>query len=227
MQNHRVRKLIIAAGVQVLLLGAPLEVRGVPLWAQSVQASIAQSTLRCGKGEIQTPEQRAACAKAFKRFAWLLLVYGLPPALMLSIVFLRLLNRRSAWRALARDYPHAAPRSGERGISTGPVFVGRLQHKYVRAQVDDYHLHLFRRGLPPFSVPLDEIRAAPAPVPPLRLPGIRLTFARAPDVRVLVYRNGFAKIAAASGGRLRLPEDGAATAPPGTPANFSDSERWD
>ena len=103
-----------------------------------------------------------------------------------------IMGRLSAWRRLSERYPAAPVRGGSR-ISCSFLVVGRTRHRVAGLTADPTHLHvstpaLFRPGYPTFSVPWSEITATreewrwslPA------TPAVRLTFARAPELRVLI-----------------------------------------
>jgi hypothetical protein len=123
-----------------------------------------------------------------------------------------LMGRLSVWGTLARRYP-AAPGRGGRRIRCGFLVVGRTRHRIANLTADPTYLHvstpfLFRPGYPTFSVPWSDITATredwtwslPA------TPAVRLTFARAPQVRVLIRAATADEMIAAIAGNLQIQE---------------------
>ena len=121
-----------------------------------------------------------------------------------------IMGRLSAWRRLSERYPAALVRGGSR-ISCSFLVVGRTRHRVAGLTADPMHLHvstpaLLRPGYPTFSVPWSEITATrddwrwsvPA------TPAVRLTFARAPELRVLIRATTADEMIAAIAGKLKV-----------------------
>jgi hypothetical protein len=158
-------------------------------------------------------------------------VYALVWVLIAWVPMMVLTGRWSGWRRLARLYPSAHPGAG-RSFGSGSMVMGRSTYRGgVRLTADAAHLHffagaLFRPGHPPFSVPWPDLGLTPAEWPwfPLRgHPMIRLTLARYPGLRILVSVSTGERIAAASGGRVRIERPPAP--PPPFPARSGVRER--
>jgi hypothetical protein len=112
----------------------------------------------------------------------------------------------TGWRRLASHYP-ALPVDGQR-ILPGWVIVRWIGYRNLLVmRAGETHMHVkvwMRLGHPPFSVPWEDIRVE-------RQTSIgRLTvvlrFAREPRVSLSIYPLIAKKLAAASGGRLRIPD---------------------
>ena len=141
----------------------------------------------------------------FAYFAGLMLIASIPAS------WIR--GRFSAWRRLAAVYPAALDQAGRR-VRCGFLVIGSGTYKgVVRLSADPAHLHvsmgiLLRPGYPTFSVPWADITATrdrwPWSLPPA--PVVRLTFARAPDIRFLIRPRVAEAVVAASDGRLRVHE---------------------
>lgn len=106
-------------------------------------------------------------------------------------------------------YPPVEPAPGTRRTMERIVFGKGPRMTWVKVGVDHAHLHvaivgsLRTRGR--FSVPLGEVTAEPDRFPLLiPTPGVRLTFARDPGRPMLVRPPVFARLSAASQGRLAL-----------------------
>lgn len=138
----------------------------------------------------------------------------LPLALLVLVMIAWRLNRGTLWHRLAELYPSASPRTSGRRLFASRVVVGTGFYKNTtRLSVDETHLHVSGLGpsrlwLPTFSVPWSDISATYDDYPwglwNSRV--IRLTFARDPGIRFLVWPGEFERLTKASGGRLRLPE---------------------
>ena len=117
-------------------------------------------------------------------------------------------TRRSVWRRLAGLYPAVPRKQPGRSLFVSRVVVGRAFYKNsTRFGLDDTYLHVsaswpFRLWQPAFSVPWSEISAAPDDYPwglwDSRV--IRLTFARDPAARVLVWPHVYDTMLRARGG---------------------------
>ena len=188
---------------------------GDPGTAQPGQTQAAPSRLECGKGRMR-PEDRAACNERFAKFAGAFLRIGLPVALLLLLIMWLITDRRSAWRRLAELYPAVPLRNPSRRIFASRLVLGKGFYKNTTwLTIDDSHLHVSGVGpsrlwMPTFSVPLSDISATPDDYPwglwDSRV--IRLSFARDPSVRFMVWPTEFEQLAAASEG-LRLAEPAA------------------
>jgi hypothetical protein len=173
------------------------------------EGSATPREIECAKGRMAS-EDVAACTARFNRF------YGrVVPALgavILPIVLILL--RRTAIFRLAELYPPVQPRAPRRRVFASALFVGRQFFRYSAwLTVDDSHLHVSGFGparlwVPKLSVALSDITATPE-----RFrwglyvrSTIRLTLARDRSMKFLVWPDEFERLAAASGGRLRLNE---------------------
>jgi hypothetical protein len=185
-------------------------------------APAAQQSLECGRGRIRSQDV-AACTGRFNGFfPWVLLPLW---AVILPIVLI-LLRRATIFR-LAELYPPAPARTPRRRVFASAMFVGRLFYRCSAwLTVDHSYLHVSGFGparlwVPKFSIVLSDITSTPERFrwglySPLT---IRLTLARDPSTRFLVWPDEFEKLAAASGGRLRLIE-------PETVAAQSDAQSY-
>lgn len=127
------------------------------------------------------------------------------------IVVLLVQGGRTGWRELARTYPAVERGNGQRLLINTARFRRGGYRNLVVLEADASHLHfrlLPRLGHPPFSVPWAEITAR-ADDPWWGWPQIRFTFARAPELPMKVHPRIAERIAAASGGRLRVGEEAA------------------
>jgi hypothetical protein len=173
---------------------------------QPGQTQAAPTRLECGRGRMR-PEDSAACRERFTNFlrAWLLI--GVPLGLMLSLI----LSRRSALPRLAGLYPAVPSRNPSQRIFASRLVVGKGFYKNATwLRVDDSYLHVSGLGpcrlwMPKFSVPWSDISATSDDYPwglwDSRV--IRLTFARDPSVRFMVWPSVFDQLVEASEGRLR------------------------
>ncbi len=131
-----------------------------------------------------------------------------------------ILGRLSDWRKLAERYP-GVPERGGRRIRCSFLVVGRITHRMAYLTAGPAYLHvstptLFRPGYPPFSVPWSDITATrevwswslPA------TPAVRLTLARARQVRLLIRATTADEMITASTGNLRVREEAAAIGVP-------------
>jgi hypothetical protein len=127
-----------------------------------------------------------------------------------------LLGRLSAWRTLSERYPAVPERGGQR-IRYSFLVVGRISHRMADLTAGPAYLHvstpsLFRPGYPTFSVPWSDITATredwswslPA------TPAVRLTFARAQEVRVLIRATTADEMIPATARNLQVQEKRAA-----------------
>jgi hypothetical protein len=165
--------------------------------------------LECSRGRMRS-EDGAACQESFNRFARWFLLGGLGVIMPILLI----MRRRTAIFRLAELYPPVPPRTPHRGIFASEMVVGKL---FYRAStwltVDDSYLHVSGIGparlwVPRLSVALSDISATPDKFRwGLYNPQtVRLTFARDPSVRFMVWPEEFERLAKASSGRLRLAE---------------------
>jgi hypothetical protein len=131
-------------------------------------------------------------------------------AFMLLTVRLRFARKGGPSRLLEL-YPAVAPAPGTR-IRMDRAMFGRgyFSMAWVRIGADHERLHIrvvssFQRGRS-FSVPLEEVTVTPDRYGWMVLAPdtVRLRFARAPAELMMIFPGDFAKLAEASGGRLRL-----------------------
>jgi hypothetical protein len=163
--------------------------------------------LECSRGRMRS-EDIAACDESFNRFArWFLLV-----GLGVITPILLIMRRRTALFRLAELYPPVPVRTPHRRIFASAMVVGKL---FYRAStwltVDDSYLHVSGIGparlwVPRLSVALSDISATPDKFRwGLYNPHtVRLTFARDPSVRFMVWPEEFEQLVESSQGRLRL-----------------------
>lgn len=129
---------------------------------------------------------------------------------MVSVsLFLR--TRKGTPNRLAERYPAVEPAQGTSLRRELAMFgYGYFGMARVKLGADAERLHLrvtsSHQGIGSFSVPLDEITAAPDRYPWMILAPdtIRLRFAREPEAIVMVPRRAFRRLAESSGGRLRV-----------------------
>jgi hypothetical protein len=202
---------------------ATLRYTGQPRLPDTVRPDrpAAPGSLECGRGRMGSQDV-AACTERFKFFPWVLLPLW---AVILPIVLI-LLRRATIFR-LAELYPPVPARTPRRRVFASAMFVGRLFYRCSAwLTVDHSYLHVSGFGparlwVPKFSIVLSDITSTPERFRwglynPLT---IRLTLARDPSTRFLVWPDEFEKLAAASGGRLRLIE-------PETMAAQSDAQSY-
>jgi hypothetical protein len=178
-------------------------------WTSVTRAEGAPRRLECSRGRMRS-EDVAACEESFDRFIrWFLLV-----GWAVTVPILLIMSRRTALFRLAELYPPVTPRTRRRRIFASGMVVGKL---FYRAStwltVDDTYLHVSGIGparlwVPRLSVALSDIAAVPDEFRwgLWRRHTVRLTFARDPGVRFLVWPEVFERLVEASGSRLRLAE---------------------
>jgi hypothetical protein len=123
-------------------------------------------------------------------------------------------NLGTGGRRHAEHYPAVPATHTGRRIFAWRVVIGQGFYKNMTwLKADDRYLHVsglgpFRLWIPTFSVPLSDISATPDEYRWAFLDPhvIRLTFARDPSVRFLVWPDEFEKLIEASNGRLRSVE---------------------
>jgi hypothetical protein len=174
-------------------------------WPGQVEA--APHSLACGRGRMRS-EDAAACDASFDRFMRRFLLFGWG----LTVPVLLVASRRTAIFQLAELYPPVPVLPRHRCVFAGAMVVGKLSYRACAwLRVDDAYLHVSGFGparlwVPRLSIALSDITATRETLRwglYNRLT-IRLTLGRDPSVRFLVRPDDFEKLAAASGGGLRL-----------------------
>jgi hypothetical protein len=158
-------------------------------------------------GEFSTLDQAATEPYSTPRVPFNFWSLWLPVVWLMAACAGLVATRRSVWRRLAELYPAVLPRLHERSLFVSRVVVGRAFYKNtIWFRLDDTYLHVsglgpFRLWQPTFSVPWSEISATPDHYPwglwDSRV--IRLTFARDPTARVLVWPHVYDDMISASG----------------------------
>lgn len=138
------------------------------------------------------------------------IVLALAPLVILGLM---ITARFSSWRRLSRKYPRQEPVDGTR-IVLGKTWIRSFGYGRVSVKASATHAHFMMPsvvrilGYPTFSVPWNEISLAEKPHPLFaewsRV--IALTLARAPDIPLSVSIRAGTRLAAASHGRLQMPE---------------------
>lgn len=165
--------------------------------------------LKCSRGRMRS-EDATACEESFDRFVY----WSLLASWAVIVPILLVMRRRTAIFRLAELYPPVPPRTPRRRIFAGGMVVGKL---FYRAStwltVDDSYLHVSGIGparlwVPRLSVAHSEISATPDKFRwgLYSAQTVRLTFARDPSVRFMVWPEEFEQLVEASQGRLRLAE---------------------
>jgi hypothetical protein len=150
---------------------------------------------------------------------WTVMAYG--PVLLIAIAVVAIMlymlvgSLRQARGTILEDaYPPVESAARTRRTRARAVFGQGPRMTWVKVGADDTYLHvrvfgsMISRGS--FSVPLSEVTAEAARFSVMILAPdvIRLTFARSPSLPMLVWPHVFAKLSAASGGRLQVPAGG-------------------
>lgn len=135
------------------------------------------------------------------------------PFAIVMVVFTLVLRfaRKRAPSQLAELYPRREPAPGTRLRIDRAIFGrGYFSMAWVKIGADHDHLHVSTigsyQGLGSFSVPLEDVTATPDRYGWMILAPqvVRLSFGRAPEAVMMVWPRDWAKLAQASGGRLRL-----------------------